>query len=155
MPTTPKLKNARFSTTSRKWWHYSARPRKRSSRKPRTLVCASTNKVSNHTPPPTTLAYRKRKRRLQLARPRESANTVVLLENPGNWTSDIVPVPYSHTLEASSEAYMGGNKGATNKKAGFLRFVRSMLQWDPAARKTAKELLAEDPWLNGRVFNVN
>lgn len=38
---------------------------------------------------------------------------------------------------------MGGEK-----KYAFLRFVRSMLQWDPAARKTARELL-EDPWLTG------
>ncbi len=53
-----------------------------------------------------------------------------------------LPVPIDLTLEDSEEYLEGENKEA------FLRFVRSMLQWDPEKRKTAKELL-EDPWLQG------
>ena len=45
------------------------------------------------------------------------------------------------SLEESEENLDGRNK------QHFLRFMRSMLQWVPEERKTAKELL-EDPWLN-------
>ncbi len=62
----------------------------------------------------------------------------------GKWMSPRgVKVP-SLSLE-SSEALLEGR----NKKL-FLNFVRSMLQWVPEERKTAKDLLS-DPWLNERI----
>ena len=35
-------------------------------------------------------------------------------------------------------------------KEAFLCLMRKMLQWDPARRSTAKELL-HDPWLKGQL----
>lgn len=40
-----------------------------------------------------------------------------------------------------SEKYLEGDQ-----KAGFLQFMRKMLQWVPEERQSAKELLG-DPWL--------
>lgn len=57
----------------------------------------------------------------------------------GQWRGK-VPIPTDLTLESSEENLQGENKEA------FLRFVRSMLQWRPEDRKTAKQLL-DDPWL--------
>ncbi|KAL6247124.1 hypothetical protein RBB50_005467 [Rhinocladiella similis] len=45
------------------------------------------------------------------------------------------------SLEAREERFEG------EKKEKFLNFIRSMLQWDPKDRLTARELL-DDPWLN-------
>lgn len=62
---------------------------------------------------------------------------------PGNWRSTVsVPAPVS--LEGSEENFAG------ERKELFLNFVKSMLQWVPEHRKTAKELL-EDHWLNDAI----
>ncbi|GAB1316567.1 Serine/threonine-protein kinase SRPK [Madurella fahalii] len=58
----------------------------------------------------------------------------------GHWNAGI-PIPEGMSLEASEENLDG------KEKAEFLRFIRSMLQWRPEDRKTARELL-EDRWLN-------
>lgn len=60
----------------------------------------------------------------------------------GEWCADF-PIPEGLSLETSEENLAGENK------VMFMKFVRSMLQWRPEDRKTAKELL-DDPWLNTR-----
>ena len=60
--------------------------------------------------------------------------------NVGSWKAD-VPIQRNTSLEKSEE-YLEGRD-----KEDFLVFVRSMLQWRPEDRKTAKQLL-NDPWLN-------
>ncbi|KAK5937467.1 hypothetical protein PMZ80_010085 [Knufia obscura] len=57
----------------------------------------------------------------------------------GNFIAEVA-VP-DNSLEGSEERLEGDNKKA------FLEFMRSMLQWRPEDRKTAKDLL-QDPWLN-------
>ena len=54
-----------------------------------------------------------------------------------------IEVP-SISFEGCEENLEGRNKEL------FLQFVRSMLQWVPEDRKTARELL-DDPWLNERI----
>jgi len=61
----------------------------------------------------------------------------------GKWCAEI-EVVQSNSLEESEENLEGENK------ALFLKFVRSMLQWRPEDRKTARELL-DDPWLYSNV----
>jgi serine/threonine-protein kinase SRPK3 len=51
-----------------------------------------------------------------------------------------LPLLPPSSLEAVEE-----NLGGKNKEL-FLNMVRSMLQWEPEKRKTARELLS-DPWL--------
>ncbi|PWY91703.1 kinase-like protein [Aspergillus sclerotioniger CBS 115572] len=64
-----------------------------------------------------------------------------VFDEDGKWLgAGGVSIP-STSLEESEENLSGQNKQA------FLRFIRSMLQWVPEERKTAKELL-DDPWLN-------
>ncbi|KAK0655487.1 CMGC protein kinase [Cercophora newfieldiana] len=58
----------------------------------------------------------------------------------GSWKAD-VPMQRDGSLEKSEEHLEGRDK------EDFLVFVRSMLQWRPEDRKTAKQLL-HDPWLN-------
>lgn len=59
----------------------------------------------------------------------------------GNWLgAGGVSIP-SISMEKSEENLSGQDKQQ------FLQFMRSMLQWVPEERKTAKELL-DDPWLN-------
>ncbi|TVY37631.1 Serine/threonine-protein kinase [Lachnellula occidentalis] len=60
-------------------------------------------------------------------------------DEEGNWIAGI-PIPKDISLESLEENLTGGDKQE-------LRFVRSMLQWRPEDRKTAKQLL-DDPWLN-------
>ncbi|TAQ90224.1 hypothetical protein B7494_g1498 [Chlorociboria aeruginascens] len=60
-------------------------------------------------------------------------------DEEGNWIASI-PILKDTSLEGSE-----GNLTGEDKQA-FLRFVRSMLQWRPEDRKTAKQLL-DDPWL--------
>jgi serine/threonine-protein kinase SRPK3 len=49
-------------------------------------------------------------------------------------------IPPNYTLEDSITTLAGDDKTL------FLEFARSMLEWIPEKRKTAKELL-QDPWL--------
>ncbi|RAQ43436.1 protein kinase domain protein [Aspergillus flavus] len=59
----------------------------------------------------------------------------------GKWLGvDGVSIP-SISMEESEENL------SSQDKQQFLHFMRSMLQWVPEERKTAKELL-DDPWLN-------
>ncbi|KAJ5930542.1 hypothetical protein N7466_006035 [Penicillium verhagenii] len=58
----------------------------------------------------------------------------------GKWKQDI-EIPTEVSLELSEEFLEGENKEM------FMAFMRSMLQWRPEDRKTAKELF-RDPWLN-------
>jgi len=51
-----------------------------------------------------------------------------------------LPLLPSSSLEAMEENLNGKNKEL------FLNFIRSMLQWEPEKRKTARELL-KHPWL--------
>jgi serine/threonine protein kinase len=57
----------------------------------------------------------------------------------GNFTVD-VPIP--ETTFENTETRLEGQDQVL-----FLRFMRSMLEWLPEKRKTAKELLS-DEWLN-------
>jgi len=57
----------------------------------------------------------------------------------GNFTAD-VPIP--ETTFENTETRLEGQDQVL-----FLRFMRSMLEWLPEKRKTAKELLS-DEWLN-------
>lgn len=68
------------------------------------------------------------------SRSRTAANVLI-----GKFIAD---VPLSQRSLEQAETRLEGH----NKEL-FLSFVRSMLQWRPEDRKTAKELL-EDPWLN-------
>lgn len=58
-----------------------------------------------------------------------------------------IGIPEGLNLEELEENLEGENK------ALFLNFMRSMLQWRPEDRTTAKELL-EDPWLNSKTEMV-
>ncbi|KAJ5249185.1 protein kinase domain protein [Penicillium chermesinum] len=70
-----------------------------------------------------------------------SEETLNVFDENGKWLgAGGVSVP-SMSLEESEENLSGQNKQQ------FLQFIRSMLQWVPEERKTAKELL-DDPWLN-------
>jgi serine/threonine protein kinase len=51
-----------------------------------------------------------------------------------------LPLLPSSSLEAAEENLIGKDKEL------FLNFIKSMLQWEPEKRKTARELL-NDPWL--------
>ncbi|KAK5016105.1 hypothetical protein LTR60_002195 [Cryomyces antarcticus] len=64
-------------------------------------------------------------------------------DDDGKWR-DTVPIPTSTDLERLEENLEG------KRKEFFIKFMRSMLQWVPENRKTAKELL-DDPWLNDRI----
>ncbi|KAL2066503.1 hypothetical protein VTL71DRAFT_2574 [Oculimacula yallundae] len=55
---------------------------------------------------------------------------------------DRLPLLPSSSLEAAEENLNGKDKEL------FLNFIKSMLQWEPEKRKTARELL-NDPWLTG------
>ena len=59
----------------------------------------------------------------------------------GNWIAqeDVSVTPT--TLEDIETRLIG------QEKASFINFLRTMLQWLPEERKTAKELL-QDPWLH-------
>ncbi|PYH39103.1 kinase domain protein [Aspergillus neoniger CBS 115656] len=50
------------------------------------------------------------------------------------------------TIPATSLEEIEENLSGKNQEL-FLQFIRSMLQWEPERRKTARELL-DDPWLN-------
>ena len=67
-----------------------------------------------------------------------------LIHSIGQWKAD-VPIPQNTSLEESEERLEEGQ----NKDA-FLKFMRSMLRWQPEDRKTASELL-KDPWLNRKL----
>ncbi|OOF99269.1 hypothetical protein ASPCADRAFT_394536 [Aspergillus carbonarius ITEM 5010] len=70
-----------------------------------------------------------------------SQETLHVFGEDGKWLgAGGVSIP-SLSLEGSEENLSGQNQEA------FLRFIRSMLQWLPEERKTARELL-DDPWLN-------
>lgn len=60
-------------------------------------------------------------------------------QSTGQWKAQ--PPLSSITLEDRMTQLTG------RSKAGYLTFLRSMLQWRPEDRKTARELL-DDPWLN-------
>lgn len=60
----------------------------------------------------------------------------------GKWRGDI-PIPRAASLEESEENLEGENRKE------FLQFMRTMLQWRPEDRQTAKQLL-EDPWLDAQ-----
>ena len=62
----------------------------------------------------------------------------------GKWKAD-AKIPQDTSLEKSEERLEEGEN-----KVMFMKFMRSMLQWRPEDRKTAKELF-DDPWLNGKV----
>ncbi|CAG8956198.1 hypothetical protein HYFRA_00012115 [Hymenoscyphus fraxineus] len=59
---------------------------------------------------------------------------------PDESQPDRLPLLASSSLEAVEENLDGKDKEM------FLRFVKSMLQWEPEKRKTARELY-DDPWL--------
>lgn len=58
----------------------------------------------------------------------------------GNWiANEEAPVPQV-SLESQEMRLLGREQGS------FLEFIRSMLQWLPEERRTAKQLL-DDSWL--------
>ncbi|OGM47862.1 protein kinase domain protein [Aspergillus bombycis] len=70
-----------------------------------------------------------------------SSETRNVFDQNGKWLgAGGVSIP-SISMEESEENLSGQDKQQ------FLQFIRSMLQWVPEERKTAKELL-DDPWLN-------
>ncbi|KAI9790543.1 MAG: hypothetical protein M1816_005050 [Peltula sp. TS41687] len=70
-----------------------------------------------------------------------SETTSQCFNSEGKWIAgEYVKIPV--TSLAKVETRLQGQD-----KELFLRFIRSMLQWLPEERKTAKELL-DDPWLN-------
>jgi len=62
----------------------------------------------------------------------------------GKWKAD-AKIPQDTSLEKSEERLVEGEN-----KVMFMKFMRSMLQWRPEDRKTAR-VLFDDPWLNGKV----
>lgn len=76
---------------------------------------------------------------VEFLRPQDLALTM-LMTTPGEWCSEI-DIPHDQSLESSEENLEGENKRQ------FLVMMRSMLQWRPEDRKTAKQVL-DDSWLN-------
>lgn len=70
-----------------------------------------------------------------------SQETRNVFSEKGEWLGEGgVTIPNT-SLERLEEKLNG------NGQQSFLQFTRSMLQWTPETRKTAKELL-KDPWRN-------
>lgn len=61
----------------------------------------------------------------------------------GNFSGGI-ELPPTSPLEETETSLEG------DEKLQFLALMRKMMQWDPARRSTAKELL-EDPWLKSHL----
>ncbi|KAF2212024.1 hypothetical protein CERZMDRAFT_106270 [Cercospora zeae-maydis SCOH1-5] len=68
----------------------------------------------------------------------DSVNSSRVFDNEGKWKAN--PPLSPDSLEDRLTQLTG------DSKTQFLAFVRSMLQWQPEKRRTARQLL-EDPWL--------
>jgi serine/threonine-protein kinase SRPK3 len=75
---------------------------------------------------------------------RQGLRLTAILPPPGEFNAGIPPPNPPRALEE-----METNLQEKDKKA-FLCLMHTMLQWDPAGRSTAKELL-QDPWLKGQL----
>ncbi|KAL2006424.1 hypothetical protein VTN00DRAFT_9092 [Thermoascus crustaceus] len=74
-----------------------------------------------------------------------SETTSQCFDPDGKWkTEQHAKIPET-SLEQAETRLQGRDKEL------FLQFIRSMLTWIPEERKTARELLDNDPWLNERL----